>query len=107
MNSEKNNRLLVAGFAQLPKGTPLYEVQKTIACVLIIDTESDIIVKSSFSFIMDLTNDFISSLVEGKSVKNGIDEIVEEIEAYFHVPPQRAIIQSLRSAYDRYLEVKM
>lgn len=106
MNSEKKNRILVAGFAQLPKGTTLHEIQKIIACVLIIDTENAIIERASFSFLMNVTNEFISSLVEGKSIENGIDHIVKDIEEYFHVPPQRAVIQSLRSAYDRYVEAK-
>lgn len=29
--------VLAAGFAQLPKGTTLYEIQKVIGCVLVID----------------------------------------------------------------------
>ncbi|MBN6185452.1 DUF3870 domain-containing protein [Aneurinibacillus sp. BA2021] len=104
MNTEKKNQILVAGFAQLPKGTPIYEMQKTIACVLIVDKESAVITQASFSFIMDITRDYIRSLVEGRSIKNGIEHIVKDIEDYFHVPPQRAVIQSLRSAYERYVE---
>ena len=51
--------ILSTGFAQLPKGTPLYEMQRIIACVLVIDTVEEIIVEASFSFIMNLTNEFI------------------------------------------------
>ncbi|NGQ96125.1 DUF3870 domain-containing protein [Brevibacillus sp. SYP-B805] len=97
--------VLVAGFAQLPKGTTLYETYKTIGCVLIIDKENDRIVDASFTFIMGITNEFISSLVKGKSVHNGIDAIIEEIEKRFYVPPQKAVIQSVRAAYNRYCEM--
>lgn len=104
----KNNDhcILATGFAQLPKGTPLYEMHKIIACVLIIDSKTDKIVDASFSFIMDLTNQFISSLIIGKSIQNGLDEIVKEIEKKYIASEQRAVIQTIRTAYDRYIEAK-
>jgi len=98
--------ILTTGFAQLPKGTPLYETHKIIACVLVIDTEKEIVVDASFSFIMDLTKEFIGSLIIGKSIQNGIEDIVKEIEKKYIASEQRAIIQSLRTSYDRYIEVK-
>lgn len=100
----KDSYILVAGFAQLPKGTPAFEMQKMIGCMLIIDTETDKIVDSSFTFIKDFTNDFIASIIQGQSLKNGIDPIVEIIEKRFIVPPQKAVIQALIAAYNRYLE---
>ena len=63
MNWKDNDHyVLTTGFAQLPKGTPLFEMQKIIACVLVIDTDEEIVVEASFSFLMDLTNEFICSL---------------------------------------------
>lgn len=100
----KDSYVLVAGFAQLPKGTPVFETQKVIGCMLIIDTETDIIVDSSFTFIKDFTNDFIAALIQGQSLKSGIDPIIQIIEKRFIVPPQKAVIQALIAAYNRYLE---
>lgn len=101
----KSSCVLAAGFAQLPKGTTLFEVQKTIACILIIDKDTEKIEDVSFSFVMSLTNEFVSSLVRGKSLKNGLEPIIKEIEERTNVAAQRAIIQALRSAYDRYCEM--
>jgi len=106
MNWGSNTKnVLVAGFAQLPKGTTLYEIQKVVGCVLVIDRDTQMIVDASFTFVMGVTNDFISSMVRGKSVENGIQEIVQDIEERFLVPPQRAIIQALRAAYERYCDM--
>ena len=33
--------VLAAGFAQIPKGTTLYEVSTMVGCVLIIDVNTD------------------------------------------------------------------
>lgn len=103
---DNDNCILTTGFAQLPKGTPLYEMQKIIACVLVIDTSTETIVEASFSFIMNLTNEFICSFIIGESVKDGVKEITKKIEKKYIASEQRAIIQALRSAYDRYLEAK-
>ena len=102
----EDHYVLVAGFAQLPKGTPVFELQKVIGCILIIDTEREIIVDGSFTFIKDITNNFLSSLLKGKSLKEGIEPITALIERRFLVPPQRAVLQAVISAYNRYLEYK-
>lgn len=106
MDIKNENYVLAAGFAQFPKGTPVYETQKVIGCILVIDRTTDVIVDASFTFIMDLTNRFISSLVRGKCIKNGIQEIIEELEKKFLIPGQRAVIQSVIAAYERYHEMK-
>jgi hypothetical protein len=98
------NQVLAAGFAQLPKGSTLYEVQKVIGFVMIIDKTTDIIIDASFTFIMDLTNQFISHLVRGYDIKRGTEPLIERIREQFLAPPQGAIIQAIRAAFDRYLE---
>ncbi|TMW72535.1 DUF3870 domain-containing protein [Alteribacter natronophilus] len=100
------NLVLSAGFAQFPKGTSLFETQRGLTCVLIIDPETDVIKDASFTFLMDVTNCFIVSLVKGKNVTDGIEEIVEVIEKRFIVPGQRAVIQAVYAAYERYWEAK-
>jgi Domain of unknown function (DUF3870) len=101
----KDHHILVAGFAQLPKGTPVYELQKSIGCIMVIDMEKEVIEEVSFTFLKDLTNEFISGLIKGRSIKNGMDEIVQIIENRFIVPPQRAVIQAVLIAYNRYREL--
>lgn len=102
----RERHVLVAGFAQLPKGTPVFEMQKTIGCILMVDTETNIIVRATFTFIQDLTNDFASALLEGKSLEN-TEEIIKGIEQKFIVPPQKAVIQALLSAKKSYQERKI
>lgn len=98
------NHVLVAGFAQLPKGTPAFEMQKSIGCILIVNQDTAVIEKATFTFIKDLTNDFISSLLIGYSLVDDIDEILLNMEKKFLVPPQKAVAQSILSARNRYIE---
>jgi hypothetical protein len=99
----KENYVLVAGFAQLPKGTSVFEMQKHIGCILLVDPETDTIKDATFTFLQGLTNQFIASLLVGKSLEN-TDGIILDIEKRFIVPPQKAVIQALLTAKKNYRE---
>lgn len=98
--------VLVTGFAQLPKGTTLYEKNKIIAVVLIINYKEEMIEDAEFSFVTDLTSYYLSSLIKGISLSNGMDPVYDKIKKHCQIPSQSAVIQALRSAWDRYQEYK-
>ncbi|MFM1653375.1 DUF3870 domain-containing protein [Brevibacillus sp. B_LB10_24] len=100
------NTVLVAGFAEIPKGTSMYEVYKLVGCVMVINRDTDIIEDISFSFVMDMTNEFVSHQLRGMSVKNGLGEAKEKLKSTMLVPGQGAILYALQQAYDRYCEMK-
>ncbi|MCM3568082.1 DUF3870 domain-containing protein [Neobacillus mesonae] len=102
----EDNNVLISGFAQLPRGTTLYEKYKTITVVLVINTETEIIEDAEFTFIADLTNYYLSSLVKGYDLKNGIYPLIEKLRKSVLIPSQGAVIQSIKSAWDRYKESK-
>jgi len=104
MSYEVENRVLTAGFAQFPKGTSVYETQKVIACILVIDTETKTITEANFTFISNTTNDFISALLVGKKITKGIDLVIEEIDKKVFIPGKKAVIQSVITAYKNYNE---
>lgn len=98
--------VLTAGFAQIPKGTTLYEVSTMVGCVLIIDVENDVILDASFSFVMDKTSEFLVGLLLGKSVAEGMQEITQVVQERFLAPGQGAVLQAIRAAVERYHEKK-
>ncbi|MBB6446224.1 DUF3870 domain-containing protein [Bacillus benzoevorans] len=101
-----NNTVLIAGFAQLPKGTTQYEKYQSLAVVLVINVETEVIEDAEFTFIADLTNYYLTSLVRGYDLKQGINPLVEILRNRVLIPSQGAVIQSIKSAYDRYRESK-
>ncbi|WP_139491286.1 DUF3870 domain-containing protein [Brevibacillus dissolubilis] len=96
--------VLVTGFAQLPKGTPLSENQKVFACALIIDSTDGAVVDASFTFLMGLTEQFLRGLVIGHRLPEDWHKLQESIRTRALVHAQGAIIQALRAAIDRYQE---
>lgn len=100
------HEVLTAGFAQFPKGTSIYETQKVIACILIINEETQTIKEASFTFISKTTNNFLSQLLEGKEIADGVESIIEDIHKKVYIPGKKAVIQSIISAYKNYKEGK-
>ncbi|MBM4763727.1 DUF3870 domain-containing protein [Bacillus sp. B15-48] len=101
----KDNHVLVTGFAQLPKGNPVYEVQKNIGCVLVVDVETDVIIEATYTFLQELTNSFLSGLLRGRSLKD-TEGIIKVIETRFISGPQKAVIQGLIAAKKNYYDAK-
>jgi hypothetical protein len=96
--------VLVTGFSQLPKGTPLSENQKVFACTLVLRRETGEIVDASFTFLMDLTEEFLKGLVIGRTLPDDWNDLQQAVKERFLVPTQGAILQALRSTMDRFLE---
>lgn len=103
-NIYSSNTILVTGFAQLPKGTTMYEQYKVIGAALLIDLDTTEIIDAELTFIADLPNKFIKSIVKGYYLSQGLEPLIEELKGRFRTPSQGAVIQAMRSAYDRYVE---
>ncbi len=103
-SSAGKKRVLTAGFAQMPKGTPLYEAYAMIGCVLIIDVEQERIIDAGFTFLMEKTSEFLAELLRGVSIAGGIGEIQQLVTDHFLAPGQGAVLQAIRAAVDRYHE---
>lgn len=104
MSYEVENRVLTAGFAQFPKGTSVYETQRVIACILVIDVKTETIIEANFTFISETTNKFMSGILVGKKINKGIDPIIKEMEKKILIPGKKAVIQSVITAYKNYYE---
>lgn len=100
------DNVLITGFAQLPRGTTLYERNKIIGIVLVINCKTEVIEDAEFTFVADLTNFYLSSLLKGYNFKKGLEPLLELIKKHCLLPSQGAVIQAVRSAWDRYQESK-
>lgn len=104
MSYEVKDRVLTAGFAQFPKGTSLFETQKVIGCILVIDTKTETITDANFTFISETTNNFVSALLVGEKVDEGIDPLLNKMEKQILFPGKKAAMQAVISAYRTYKE---
>ncbi|WP_134702784.1 DUF3870 domain-containing protein [Ammoniphilus sp. YIM 78166] len=98
--------ILVTGFAQVPKGTTLYEIYKTMAVAMVINLKTEVIEDAEFTCTTDLMNYYLSDLVKGYDLKQGINPLLDTVKKHCIIPSQGALVQALRSAWDRYQESK-
>lgn len=96
------NYVLVTGFAQTPKGTPLNETRKFISAILVIDRKTNCVIKSDFGVVSNLTNEFMQSVINGFCVDEPFENFVIKSKQCISVPSLGAIHQAVKSAIDRY-----
>ena len=94
--------ILVTGYAPAPKGSSMYEAYKTAGVVLEIDPTANVLVRAEFIFVTDLAKDYVSRLVSGYDLSNGVEPLVERIQAHYFTPSTESVVMALRVAYQRY-----
>lgn len=104
MSNEVKDQVLTAGFAQFPKGTSVFETQKVIGCILVINTKTETIIEANFTFISETTNKFIAALLVDEKLDNGIESLLNKMEKQILFPGKNAVMQAVISAYRNYKE---
>ena len=96
--------VLVTAYAKAPQGSAMYEVYGYAGIVLEIDPSNHTIVDVEFTFITSLAKNFIRRLIVGYNLSNGIDDLVQKIEAHYFAPSTSSVIVALKAANKRYFE---
>lgn len=96
--------VLVTGYAKAPQGTSMYERYKHAGIILEINMKSNLIVNASFTFVSDLTSNFLEKIIKGYNLTNGLDDLVSKIKNHYIAPSQQAVIVALNAAVQRYWE---
>lgn len=95
--------LFVTGYGKLPLTSAASKVYEAIVVAVTIDPGSSIIVEADSNLVTGLGRKFLSSLVEGYCLENGIEHLEERLEKRYHGSARRALITALYNIYNRYL----
>ncbi|SMC89758.1 DUF3870 domain-containing protein [Sporomusa malonica] len=96
------NIFLFSGYARLPAGTASSEVYKVMALVVLIDMETGKIVEADCTLSTSTSERFVTRILAGNSMQNGIEELVKSIDAVYHGSAKKPIMSALRVIYDKY-----
>jgi len=102
----ENPTVLVTGYTPAPKGTGMYELYKYAGIVLEIDLATDIILKAEFTFVTNLAKDFLSRLVEGYNLNDGIENLCTLIRERYWAPSTESVVVCFKVAIKRYFDMK-
>lgn len=103
----ENKVILISGYSRLPTGTVSSEVYGVMALVLLIDFSEGTIQDVDCTLSTRLAERFVASLIIGRSLKNGPQELISLIEDVYQGSAQKAIIAALRDINIKYLKLKL
>jgi hypothetical protein len=97
--------IIVTGLARPSKDDPIAILYQVFFLTLIVDKDTDVIVNATCNTARVMTEDFIRSLLVGKNLSKGMDNMVQEIRQRYFGMAQKTLIVALKDAHNRYLLV--
>ncbi|NRD79671.1 DUF3870 domain-containing protein [Bacillus sp. BRMEA1] len=96
------NTLFIAGHAKLPSGMAAKSIFETLTITAEIDKTYGVIVDASCTLATEHGRDYITRILKGHSLRNGIDKPLEEIKHFYLGKANNALIAALKDLYKQY-----
>ncbi len=96
------NTVFIAGHAKLPSGMAAKSVYETLTITAEIDKNYGVIVDASCTLATEHGRDFISRLLKGYSLRNGIELPLEQINNGYLGKANHALVAALKDLYKQY-----
>lgn len=93
----------IAGHARLPQGMAVRSMYETLTITVEADITYHVIVDASCTLATEQGRDFFRHLVVGYSLQDGIDELIDPIQQYYHGKAQNALIAAMRDLHSQFL----
>ena len=97
-----SNIVLFSGYARLPRGISSSYIHETMGLVVLVDIRTSIIVDAECTLSTRTSERFISKMLIGHSIAEGLDELGQKIDRHYEGNSKKAIITALRSVVSIY-----
>lgn len=98
----RKGTFFMAGHARLPKGMAVRSVYETLTITIEADHKYHVIIEASCTLATEHGRDFIAQILRGYSLRDGIEEITQEISYHYQGKAQNAIVSALKDLYRQY-----
>lgn len=102
MQMYTNEMIFVTGQAKPSKEDAINSVYQVFSLCVVIDRNSNIILKSDCTFTLDLTRKFFSSILDGKNIIEDYDHILGQIKSRFYALSQKTCIVAFKDVHNKY-----
>ncbi|GED67237.1 hypothetical protein BRE01_09390 [Brevibacillus reuszeri] len=102
MGVRNDETIFCTGYSRLPDGMAAKNLYGVMGVGFEIDPESDKIVNASCTFVTNMCNDFIKSILVGHDLKNGVDLPIQKFERRYFGLGKKAIVSAIRDAYNQF-----
>ena len=97
--------ILVIGQAKPSKDDAIYNLHGEFYISLVLDKESGKIIDMDCNTILEVTKNFVASMLIGKSLKDDVSVMEKEITERYFALTQKPLIACLKDAHNRYMMV--
>ena len=99
--------ILLIGHAALPQGMAAKSAFNHLALAVEIEGKYGVIIKVSVTLVTDVSADFVSRVLIGRSLFDGIDNIIDEFKMYYRGAALNAIIAALKDLNRAFLDLNI
>jgi hypothetical protein len=96
------NTVFIAGHARLPSGMAAQSVFETLTITAEVDKKYGVIVEASCTLATEHGKQFISRLLRGYSLRDGIDQPVEKIKQHYLGKASNALASACVDLYKQF-----
>lgn len=96
------NTIFIAGHARLPSGMAAKSIYETLTVTAEIDKKYGVIVTTSCTLATIHGREFIEQLLKGYSLRDGIENPVQEVRKHYLGKAGSAIESALKDLYKQY-----
>ena len=97
--------ILVIGQAKPSKDDAIYNLHGEFYISLVLDKENGKIIDMDCNTILEVTKNFVASMLIGKSLKDDVAIMEKEIKERYFALTQKPLIACLKDAHNRYMMV--
>jgi len=97
--------ILVVGQAKPSKDDAIYNLHGEFYISLVLERESGVILDMDCNTILEVTKNFVASMLIGKSIRDDVQELEKEIKERYFALTQKPLIACIKDAHNRYMMV--
>ncbi len=101
----EKNTILVVGQAKPSKEDAIYNLHGEFYISLVLERESGKILDMDCNTILEVTKNFVASMLIGKSIRDDVKAMEREIKERYFALTQKPLIACIKDAHNRYMMV--
>jgi hypothetical protein len=98
-------KAFLAGHAKLPQGMAAKSVYEDLALTVEIEPVHHVVLRAACTLVTDLGRDYISEMMVGRCMRDGIEPILADLRKYYFGAAQNALaaaLKDLQRCYERW-----
>lgn len=98
--------IFIAGHARLPQGMAAKTVFETLTITAEVDVKYGVVLEASCTLATEHGREFIDRILRGTSLKDSVDDAVNEIQTYYHGKATNALIAALKDLGQHFHQIQ-